>query len=298
MFVPVVFMALAALSVDVSHWYAEGERVQMAADAAALAGVTQMPDDLALATSAAVQISARNGYPNSGNSTVTVVQGSKPSQLKVTVTSTIDNSFAKALGFPTHTVSKTAVTDYTGPAPMGSPCNTFGNEPPSNSSSDTAKPAGSVLPTSGGFANCSSNPQYWGTLEGPQTHKGWGDRYSTQRCETVSTAGRSSAPYGIDDCNTAKTPQNSDYQQAGYFWVVRVLPAAVNKTIRLQLYDPAFVQPGRFCEPIPKTPATSSPPAAPLQPGANPYYPLGDFPARFAPGSNSGPPSDPTYCTG
>src|SRR3954463_3765863 len=89
--VPIVFIALAALSVDVSHWYAEGERVQKAADAAALAGVTQMPDDLGQATTAAVQISGRNGYPNSGRSTVSVAQGSKPSQLKVTVTSTIDN---------------------------------------------------------------------------------------------------------------------------------------------------------------------------------------------------------------
>lgn len=280
---PLVFLGLAAIAVDVSRWYVEGERVQKAADAAALAGVTYMPDDIALARSAAVQVSTRNGFPNSGGSTVSVVQGTKPSQINVTVTSTIGNTFGKALGFLTHTVSRHAVTDYTGPAPMGSPCNTFGNEP--NSNSGAALPAGSVLPTTGGFANCSRNPQFWGTIEGPQTHKGWGDRYSTKRCERVSAAGSGAAPNGTDGCSG---DNNAEYREQGYFWVVRVLPAAVNKTITLQLYDPAYVQTGRFCETMPTVAV-----------GANPYYPATDSMARFAAGSSTAPPAGtPNYCTG
>ena len=70
MFFAAVFFGLAALTVDVSRWYLEGQQVQRAADAAALAGVTWMPQDLAKATLAAKDIAARNGYPNSGSSVV------------------------------------------------------------------------------------------------------------------------------------------------------------------------------------------------------------------------------------
>ena len=128
--VPVVFLALSAVAVDTARWYAELQQVQNAADAGALAGVTYMPQDLASATSTAKAVATRNGYTNGSNgATVTVGQGEKSSQLKVTVTSTINNAFGSLIGTPTTTVSRTSISDYTGPAPMGSPCNTFGNEP-------------------------------------------------------------------------------------------------------------------------------------------------------------------------
>ena len=42
-FMSSLFFVLAAISVDVARWYMEIERVQKAADAGALAGVTHMP---------------------------------------------------------------------------------------------------------------------------------------------------------------------------------------------------------------------------------------------------------------
>ena len=39
----VLFLGMAAMGVDTARWYVEVERVQKAADAAALAGVTYMP---------------------------------------------------------------------------------------------------------------------------------------------------------------------------------------------------------------------------------------------------------------
>src|SRR3954454_22452136 len=97
-FTAALMMPLCAVSVDVSVWYVEIQRVQNAADAAATAGVTYLPTDMPSATSTAVAVAARNGYPNSGTSTVKVELGAKPTQLKVTVSSTINNSFAAFFG--------------------------------------------------------------------------------------------------------------------------------------------------------------------------------------------------------
>ncbi len=61
---------------------------------------------------------------------ITVTGGEKPTQLKVTHQQrSVDNFFAKSFGVNTATITRSAVADFNGPAPMGSPCNTFGNEP-------------------------------------------------------------------------------------------------------------------------------------------------------------------------
>ena len=60
--VPVVFIGCAAIAVDMSRWSVEAERVQRAADAAALAGVVWMPADFTTAKSTALAASAENGY--------------------------------------------------------------------------------------------------------------------------------------------------------------------------------------------------------------------------------------------
>lgn len=238
---PVVFIALSAIAVDTARWYAEMQRVQNAADAGALAGVTYMPQDLTSATSTAKTVTGRNGYTDGANrATVSVAQGDKSSQLKVTVTSTIDNAFGAVIGTPTTTVSRTAVADFTGPAPMGSPCNTFGNEPSSGGGASSATPTGTALPPLGTrFSNCASDPAFWATVEGPQTSKDQGDRYSTTGCSSSS----------VDGCDSGSN--NTEYNQLGYFWVVKVQKAAVNQPINLQLYDPAFVNTGSTCAVLP-----------------------------------------------
>ena len=165
MFFAAVFFGLAALTVDVARWYLEGHRIQKAADAAALAGVTWMPQDLAQATLVARDMSARNGYPNTGNTTVVVAQGSKPSQLKVTVSSTVDNVFGAAFGKETTTITRHAVADYTGPQPMGSPCNTMGNEPAGGNAN--SGPIASQLSVPAG-ATCPRIPQFWASHQRAQ----------------------------------------------------------------------------------------------------------------------------------
>ena len=226
------FFALCAVSVDLARMYLEAERVQKAADAAALAGVTWMPQDLNEATKAAVEVSGRNGFPNTGTTAVTVVPGRQPTQLDVSVSSKIDNIFAKYLGIGSATVTRHAVADYTGPQPMGSPCNTMGDEPPGTAN---AGPAGSQLAVPTG-ASCTSTPDFWMNMNGPDVAKGNGDEYAVRGCGSASEWA----------CTSGLV--NTEFRPEGYFLLVRVLPGAVDKPVTVQLYDPASVHTGDYCD--------------------------------------------------
>jgi len=229
-----VLLMFAAFAVDVARWYVEGERVQKVADAASLAGVVYMPQDFATAKSTALTVASRNGYANGGTITVTVAPGTRPSQLKVTVSSVVKNAFATIMGMPTTTVARTAVADYNGPAPMGSPCNTFGNEP--TNSSGGPFPRGSVLPSPAVNPFCVQTPQFWAVIEGPATDKVQGDEYMTRTCSS-----------GVYECSSG---QNNEFDPKGYFFMVRVTDPARSGPITVQLYDPAMVAAGQLCEGI------------------------------------------------
>ena len=195
-------------------------RVQKAADAAALAGVPYLPFDLANATIRAKEVAKRNGYDDaSADVVVTVEIGDLASQLKVTISSRINNTFGGFIGLSHTTLTRTATADYKGPAPMGSPCNTFGNEPNAGAGSSSPTPTGTAQGTSP-FANCSRNPTFWGVLEGPETGKVQGDRYQTRGCEAT----------GVDGCtgttNDEYGPKLSPTSTTafGYTFVVKVQP--------------------------------------------------------------------------
>ena len=242
MLVPTVFLGLAALGVDTARWYVEAERMQKAADAAALAGVPYLPADFATATSTALAVAATNGYTTGGSTTVSVSQGSRSSQLKVTISTSVKNAFGQFIGTPRQPLSRYAVADFTAPAPMGSPCNTFGNEPPSQSGA--AQPTGSALPAVP-FPNCTSSPQFWAAIEGPSTDKVQGDRYMTNPCSNSGTFGCTSN-------------QNDEDHPEGYFFAIHVEPAAVNTPIDVQAYDPGFVYTTIGCTSLPSTSSLSN----------------------------------------
>ena len=119
--VAAVMLPLCAISVDIARMYVEAQRLQNAADAASMAGVTFLPDDFATAKSTAITVSGRNGFPNSGKTSVTVALGAKPTQLKVTVSSTIYNSFAASFNKSWATVSRSSSGRLQRPGPDGQP---------------------------------------------------------------------------------------------------------------------------------------------------------------------------------
>lgn len=235
-FMSTVFFGLAAISVDVAHFYVEVGRVQKAADAGALAGVTYMPQDLASATASAKDVTARNGYKD-GTSGIAVnaAGGQTPGQLDVSVSSTVSNAFGSFFGMRNTTITRHAVADYSGPQPMGSPCNTLGNEP---NGTATFGPLASVLMAPTG-ASCARFPEFWPSIAGPEVAKTQGDENATRYCSGTES-----------ECSGTT---NTAFDPLGYFMVVKVQQAMVNQVLHLQVYDPAYVATGSECADIPST---------------------------------------------
>ena len=245
LFFSFVALPLGAITVDVARLYVELQRVQAAADAAATAGVTYMPDDFASARARAIEVAEDNGFPNSGTSAVAVSVGEKPTQLKVTVSSRVDNAFATTFGIPTSTMRRSATADFNGPAPMGSPCNVFGNEPDGSSSTTPTGTAIKVPPP----AICPRVPQFWGAIAGPDVDKNQGAQFETRYCGG-----------GEDNCTSGR---NNDFDAKGFFYLVRVAASGVGQSVRLQVYDPAYVSTGSRCtsEPYTNPGSTTAPPS-------------------------------------
>ncbi len=261
----VVAVALpsAAVAVDVGSWYVQAEKVQKAADAAALGGVPFLPQDLASAQARALEVAARNGFDNATGNTVSVTTDDKATQLKVTISATVTNSFGSMIGLPQQVITRSATADYQGPAPMGSPCNTFGNEPnPGNRG--VVQPVGSA----NGTTSCPRQPEYWATVEGPQTDKIYGDRYQTKGCTA-----------GVDLCTNRV---NTEYDDFGYVFVVRVAPGAVGTQVDLQLYDPGFVYTNLRCESLPASTSFPVNSTANRTKAVNPYVTNEDAVNRYS----------------
>lgn len=263
-FVAAVLVALLAIAVDTGFWYVTREDAQRAADAAALAGVPYLPQDLDAARTRALEVAAQNGFcgtqlpasacPQGAQAAeVSVSTTDRSTELKVTIVATRANQFGQVIGVDRTRIGQTAVADYQGPAPMGSPCNTFGNEPGAGAGSSSPQPrSGSTVAASSaratGLSNCdTSAPQFWAGIQGVDTNKQNGDRYMNRYCDAVTLVDVCAAPSRSAEYD----PSTGRGGKHGHFWVVRVAPEYIPSTgsakpISLQLYDPAFVNSGDY----------------------------------------------------
>jgi Flp pilus assembly protein TadG len=263
-----LMLGSAAIGVDASNWYYMGQRLQVAADSAALAGAVYMPGNFTVATSTARDMSDKNGFAHDpGNPdvnqrvTVTPAPSAKASELRVTVTATKSNWFGWAVGSLDQTMTRTAVAEYRGPILMGSPCNLFGDEPPGGTSAWETASAG---------AACNRTPEFWANVAGPGSKKSYGDRYATRRCSNSNSG--------------CTSEDNDDYSPTGHFYKVSV--KAPVSSISLEIFDPALVNVGDYCETDNLDGSWS-----PDQP--NPYSTIpGDAAERYDGGAGS------AYCTG
>src|SRR6185295_7845069 len=117
--------------------------------------------------------------------------------------------FARAIGFKTMTVKRVATADYDQPGAMGSPSNTFGNQP------DRA----------GTCSSGSATPQCWADVAGPASPKSNGDRFQATLCSTAA-----------DNCPSGGT--NTDYNADGYVYAVN--NANAGGTLTIDAFDPGF----------------------------------------------------------
>ena len=144
----VVFVGLAAIAVDLGRAYVVGQQGQRAADAAALAGVVSLPGDQATAKSTALQLHGaqrvhgrrrlhrrhrRDRRPPDAAAGHRDPHGRAPCSRRCSVTRPRRSR-------------RTAVADYAGPVPMGSPCNEYGDDPePGGHRSANCTGTGAVL---------------------------------------------------------------------------------------------------------------------------------------------------------
>ncbi len=115
----------AGFAVDLGSFYREGTQLQRAVDAAALAGVIYMPNDLGTATATATTTLAKNNVVDGvgGMSvSVTTVPGNNH-RLKVCATDRQVPTYFTSVMHLHPVISKCATAEYQLPVPMGSPFN-------------------------------------------------------------------------------------------------------------------------------------------------------------------------------
>ena len=133
-----VLLGFCAVVIDVSWYWANGLRVQRAADAAALAGVVNLPGNLSVGQATAVTAAAQNGYTVTNNCqgdgvTPVSVPGmcanadaANDRQLDVTISEPVNTFFMRLFGIKSITATRTSKAIYVLPVPMGSPQNYYG----------------------------------------------------------------------------------------------------------------------------------------------------------------------------
>lgn len=198
-------LAFTGFATDVGAWYARANRIQRAADAAALAGVVWMPD-LTQARTVALATAQRNGFVN-GQDNITITVSSSPTstrKLRVIIRDAQVDQFFSELFIGDVAITRAATAEYVLPVPLGSPNNTFGNDP--------------VTPQS-------PYPNLWGAIAGPMEDMNQGDAFAA-RC-----AG------GTSNCATATNPQ---YRDTGYTYAVDCSACTPGATLTVQVYDAGF----------------------------------------------------------
>ncbi|HEX5586323.1 MAG TPA: pilus assembly protein TadG-related protein [Acidimicrobiia bacterium] len=260
-FMFVTLISFAGLALEFNRWQNLGTRIQKAADAAALAGAVFLPDNLPQAQTTAKATASKNGYTHAVDGvTITAAKGKLPNQLKVTISVPTKNPWGAIVGYGNSTIVRSAVAEYQLPQNLGSPQNSYGNNPES--------------PPAGG------QPQFWGNIFGPGSAKGKGDAYQSALCGG-----------GVDNCPNAGT--NADYDANGYFYGIEVPTGSVG-ALNVQVFDPAFVAVGDNCVDQNGTGYTAAlNNAASLTAAQIPGYSGSVTPAtRYASGAGS------AYCTG
>jgi hypothetical protein len=192
-----VLLGLAGLTIDVARAYDLSARMQRAAEAGALAGVLYMPTyfntvrpgDVDSAISRASKEIVMNGYGSALSPTASACgaglevqicqSSSRPNDLKVIITETLQVVLLSGLGVQPVTLSASAQAEYLPPVQLGSRQNYFGDEmecstvnPPDPTKTN---PCGD---NQGGISAAGNHLQYFlASIKGPATLKEEGGAY-------------------------------------------------------------------------------------------------------------------------
>lgn len=155
-----LLLICVAFVIDVSMFYFKSIQVQRAADAAALAGVTQMPNAGA-ARLQAKDLARRNGYQNGTNGVTLTVDPPSNTNKRLTVTIRDDSTtlFFGSTLLKNWKIRKTATAEYVSNIPLGSKENVIGNS---------------------NLAGMGTPQGFWLAISGPCAPKESGDQISSR----------------------------------------------------------------------------------------------------------------------
>jgi Flp pilus assembly protein TadG len=213
----VTLTAFAGLGLEYGRWNNLAIKIQKAADAAALAGAIFMPENVSnKAFTTAKTTASFNGFTD-GTAGVTILTapGKLPNQLKVTISVPSHNPWGQLVNYNSTTITRSAVAEYQLPQNLGSPANTYGNDPES----------------------AAVQPQFWGNIFGPSSNKSKGDAI-----QSVGAAANAT----LCDADNCPGSVNKDYDANGYFYGIDV-PAGAAGALNVEVFDPAFVHVGDTC---------------------------------------------------
>jgi hypothetical protein len=188
----VILLSMAAFATDLGWILLWNARLQAAADAAALAGVVNLPGFPADARADAELASSANKFPIGGLTTMDD-QVIAENEYKVTLHSSVDTFFLRLIGLDTFNLTRSAHAQYVKPVRLGSPESQFGGPP----------------------------ADFWAAINGQYTEIQQGDPYAS-RCTSMNN------PASSPGCRGA---QNPDYRPEGYFYGIEVGPSSDDLTV-------------------------------------------------------------------
>lgn len=195
-----LLIGMAGFATDLGWLYLNTTRAQKGVDAAALAGVVNLPGFIAQAGTDAENAARANGYDPGGADHLEVTPLAD-NTLHAELTTHVPTFFLQALGFDQFTVTREATAQYVKPVPLGNPNNCFG---------------------------CPSVGSSWAAVSSRFVSKEYGDPYSTQ-CLVAS---------GPSSCSSTNTEFNRGGAYNGYYYGVEVKSGSSG--LDVAIYDAAF----------------------------------------------------------
>jgi hypothetical protein len=217
----VVLLLISALVIDLAWLWNNSLRIQRTADAAALAGVVYLPNDVPNAVTYARREAKRNGYDYLATGvTVTPTQdGSNPRRLNVKVTAPVQTFFLGLIGMSQVIVSRNSHAEYVLPVPMGSPENYYGVFGNVRNATFTI-PASSTGPSTSGVQNTGTGASAKVDTTAPGAAN-W----------TVSGSGTLIASLTTVDANYGGSNTNNTVQQWSGFGLSPAMPTPGNTVV-------------------------------------------------------------------
>jgi len=201
----VLLLGMAGFATDLGWIYLNTVRTQNAVDAAALAGVVNLPGfDPAPDAEAAARA---NGYDPGGADTLTLTPNAD-NQLHAELSTSVSPFFMKVFGFTHFDITREATAEYIKPVPLGSPSNCFGG--------------GNLV------SGCGGAEDFWAAVSGKRSRVEDGDPYSTQ-CNI-------NAPGPSCSSNNPNYARAGAYQ--GYYYGVDVQPGTTD--LQVFIWDAGF----------------------------------------------------------